>query len=338
MRMNRSSAPSRKSSFKGDLEGLLNLIRQWQLLATILFATTVYLLFSHVPVLEPVGDTVGPFLTGLMPYIIFSMLFTSFCKIRLPELRLHTWHFVIQAVRTTLSLLAVGLVFLIGDPAWKVVGVGIFICIVSPTAAASPVITEKLGGNLSSLTAFLVLGNLVTAILIPLLFPMVNPGADMPFLASAWMVLKKVSAVLLLPLVLAILTRLFLPRVADWFQRRKNLSFYLWCTNLSIITGVTWQNLLHSGVHGAILVALLFIPLPITLLLFSIGKGVGGFYGDRITAGQALGQKNTSVAIWLTLQFLDPVAAIAPGAYIIWQNIVNAVQLHWKEKYGYLKW
>mgnify|MGYP002622809161 CR=1 FL=1 len=317
---------------------ILVIVRQWQLLATILFATAVYLLFSHVPVLEPVGDRVGPFLTSLMPYIIFMMLYTSFCKIRLSELRLHTWHFIIQAIRASLSLLAVGLVFLIDDYTWKVVGIGIFICVVSPTAAASPVITEKLGGNLSSLTAFLVLGNLVTAVLIPLLFPMVNPGADMPFLQSAWMVLRKVSAVLLLPLMLAILTRLFLPRVADWFQHRKNLSFYLWCTNLSIITGVTWQNLLHSGVHGGVLIALLFIPLPVTLLLFTIGKAVGHHYGDSVTAGQALGQKNTSVAIWLTLQFLNPIAAIAPGAYIIWQNIVNAVQLHWKEKYGYLKW
>lgn len=36
--------------------------------------------------------------------------------------------------------------------------------------------------------------------------------------------------------------------------------------------------------------------------------------------------------------FLNPVAVIAPCAYVVWQNIINAVQLWYKNKYGYLKW
>ncbi|MEE3416467.1 MAG: transporter, partial [Prevotella sp.] len=61
-------------------------------------------------------------------------------------------------------------------------------------------------------------------------------------------------------------------------------------------------------------------------------------YGDNITAGQALGQKNTVVGIWLTITFLNPLAAIAAGGYLVWQNIINALQIRYKEKYGYLKW
>jgi len=51
-----------------------------------------------------------------------------------------------------------------------------------------------------------------------------------------------------------------------------------------------------------------------------------------------LGQKNTVVGIWLTLSFLNPYAAIAPCVYVIWQNLINAIQLYYKEKHGYLKW
>jgi BASS family bile acid:Na+ symporter len=69
-----------------------------------------------------------------------------------------------------------------------------------------------------------------------------------------------------------------------------------------------------------------------------LGKLVGAHYDDSISAGQALGQKNTVVGIWLTLTFLNPYAAIAPCAYVVWQNIINAVQLWAKEKYGTLKW
>ena len=54
--------------------------------------------------------------------------------------------------------------------------------------------------------------------------------------------------------------------------------------------------------------------------------------------GQALGQKNTVIGIWLMLSFLNPTAVIAPCAYVIWQNLINAVQLWYKGKYGYLKW
>ena len=48
--------------------------------------------------------------------------------------------------------------------------------------------------------------------------------------------------------------------------------------------------------------------------------------------------KNTVIGIWLTLTFLNPLAAVAPGAYVLWQNMVNALQLWYKQKYGRLKW
>jgi bile acid:Na+ symporter, BASS family len=73
-------------------------------------------------------------------------------------------------------------------------------------------------------------------------------------------------------------------------------------------------------------------------IVFAIGKAVGRHYDASISAGQALGQKNTIVGIWLTLTFLNPLAAVAPGAYVVWQNLVNGWQLWYKEKYGRLKW
>ena len=45
---------------------------------------------------------------------------------------------------------------------------------------------------------------------------------------------------------------------------------------------------------------------------------------------------HTILIIWGT--FLNPLAAVAPGAYVVWQNLVNGWQLWYKEKYGRLKW
>ena len=62
------------------------------------------------------------------------------------------------------------------------------------------------------------------------------------------------------------------------------------------------------------------------------------YVGDSVDGGQALGQKNTGVGIWLVMVYLNPVVAIAPCAYVVWQNTLNSWQLWCMEKYGRLKW
>ena len=62
-----------------------------------------------------------------------------------------------------------------------------------------------------------------------------------------------------------------------------------------------------------------------------MGKRIGSIYNDRISAGQALGQKNTVLAIWMAFTFLNPLTSVGPGSYVIWQNIINSYQL-WKKR------
>ena len=112
----------------------------------------------------------------------------------------------------------------------------------------------------------------------------------------------------------------------------------MWAFNLSVMMGLTLHNIICSAVSGSTMLLLVMLPLIVTLLLFGIGKSIGHCYGESISAGQALGQKNTMVGLWLTITFLNPTAAVAPCAYVIWQNMVNSWQLWYKEKYGKLKW
>lgn len=302
------------------------------------FGACVYTLFTAVSPLVPVGEAVGPYILDILPVVIFVMLYVTFCKIQTDDLRPRAWHFWLQGIRTALSALLVGVIALTDDAETKVILEGVFICVICPTASAAPVVTEKLGGSIASLTVYTIIANVVTALIIPLFFPMVEKGAGITFASSFVMILRRVVTVLLLPLCLALLTRRWLPRVADAVKRQKNLAFYMWCFNLSVMMGLTLHNIAASSVSGLTMVLLLVLPCGVTLLLFSIGKGVGRHYGDSISAGQALGQKNTMVGLWLTVTFLNPTAAVAPCAYVIWQNIVNAWQLWYKDKYGKLKW
>lgn len=301
--------------------------------------TVGYLIFANVPFLEPLGGTVGPYLIDMMPIVMFALLYVTFCKIEIKEMKPQGWHFILQLIRTSLALLMVVLIFEFGsNPNVKLVIEGAFICFICPTAAAVAVVTEKLGGSIGSLTTYTVIANIFTMVIIPSLFPMVEKGADVSFLYMSMMVFRNVTTVLVVPLFLALLSRKYMPKFVDKVKGVKDLGFYMWCFNLTILMGETVRNLLHATVSGWTLALLLIVPLFVCLIQFAIGKAVGSHYNARISAGQALGQKNTVVGIWLTLTFLNPLAAVAPGAYVVWQNLVNGWQLWYKEKYGKLRW
>lgn len=316
--------------------GVISFAKRFALPVSIAVGTAGYLLFSRIEPLIPIGDVAGPLLQASLPTLLFILLFVTFCKVELREMMPRKWHFILQAIRIGMASLMVWLITLADDPSTKIVLEGVFICIICPTAAAAPVVAERLGGSISSLTIYTIMANIITAVAVPLMFPLVEQDADMDFLESMLMVLGRVTAVLVVPLVLALVCRRVVPRLTDYIRARKNLGFYLWNVNLAIVTGVTWRGILAAEVSGGVLCLLLLLPLLVTLLQFAIGKAVGRPYGDSITAGQALGQKNTVVGIWLTITFLNPLAAVAPGAYVLWQNMVNAWQLWYHDKHGRL--
>ena len=318
---------------------VFSFFRKFALPCSLVLGALGYLIFANVPFLQPLGDAVGPRLVELMPVVLFALLYVTFCKIEIKEMKPKAWHFVLQLIRTSLALLMVIAICLFAkNYEAKVILEGAFICFICPTAAAVAVVTEKLGGSIGSLTTYTVIANIFTMIIIPSLFPMVEKGADVSFLYMSMMVFRNVTTVLVVPLLLALLSRKFLPRFVDKVKSVKDLGFYMWCFNLTILMGETLRNFLHATVSGWILALLLFVPLLVCLIQFAIGKAVGRHWDASISGGQALGQKNTIVGIWLTLTFLNPLAAVAPGAYVVWQNLVNGWQLWYKEKYGHLKW
>ena len=318
---------------------VFSFFRKFALPCSLVLGALGYLIFANVPFLQPLGDAVGPRLVELMPVVLFALLYVTSCKIEIKEMKPKAWHFVLQFIRTSLALLMVIAICLFGkNYEAKVILEGAFICFICPTAAAVAVVTEKLGGSIGSLTTYTVIANIFTMIIIPSLFPMVEKGADVSFLYMSMMVFRNVTTVLVVPLLLALLSRKFLPRFVDKVKSVKDLGFYMWCFNLTILMGETLRNFLHATVSGWILALLLIVPLAVCLVQFAIGKAVGRHWDASISAGQALGQKNTIVGIWLTLTFLNPLAAVAPGAYVVWQNLVNGWQLWYKEKYGKLKW
>ena len=317
-----------------------------------------------------------------LPWLIFFMLFFTFCKVNPLDLRLHRWHWAVLVTQLVLSFLTYTLVlYFTGNP---ILAQGLLMCFIMPTATAAPIIAGKMGGSIQNLTTFTLLSNFATAIIVPATFPLINPAADMTFLPAFLLILSRVAPLLLGPFFSAWLLRIGY----NYYYRRQYLSakrsysasgptaqrsvspqggpkefalptslaqipFYLWVASIVVLTAVvTETTITNYQLQISNILILLVSSFFICLIQFALGKLIGYLmpapskgtdYQDvlinpaaapttmaevsSITAGQAFGQKNTSLGVWMAQTYLSPLAALGAAAYIIWQNIFNSVQL-----------
>ena len=110
------------------------------------------------------------------------------------------------------------------------------------------------------------------------------------------------------------------------------LSFYLWAVALTLAIAVTVKSIVHSEVSWEYQFGLAVVSLVCCALQFWLGRKIGRHYNDAVSAGQALGQKNTVLAIWMGYTFFTPVTAVAAGFYSVWHNVVNSWQLYQQRK------
>ena len=169
------------------------------------------------------------------------------------------------------------------------------------------------------------------------MFPLVEPHADITFMAAFLKILSKVFPLLLCPFVLAMLFRYFLPKLHRFLLGFRDLAFYLWGVALAIVTAQTVKSLVESNAPVGVEVLIALAGLATCAVQFYLGKRIGTRYSDRISAGQALGQKNTVLAIWMAYTYLDPLSSVGSGSYVLWQNLFNSYQL-WKKRRDEIKY
>ena len=311
---------------------MLKFIKNWTLPIAMLIGTLAYLVFAKWTFLAPLKPVVNGFVSFITPWLIFAQLLLTFCKIDVKELkpkRWHVWLLMIQLLSCALTA-SVLLLLPMGELSkgfWE----GMMVCLICPTATAAAVITGKLGGNAATLTTYTLLSNLLGAVVVPLVFPLVEPHEGLTFWSAFFKILSKVFPLLLAPFFVALFLKHYVRNVHRWLMEHSGMAFYIWAFALALVMGQTARSLINSDI-SAWLVALggLFT----CAVQFLLGKRIGSAYHDRISAGQALGQKNTVLAIWMASTYLHPLATIAPGSYVLWQNIVNSYQLWKKNRKG----
>lgn len=311
---------------------IIRFIKNWTLPIAMAMGVILYFVYVNIPFLEPTKPFVEHAVAVLQPLLIFLMLFLTFCKVDVSELKPCRWHAVLLLIQSLSFILLAGILYIFPDIHSRILIEGAMLCLICPTATAAAVVTGKLGGSAAHLTSYTILINLVTAFLVPLVVPVIHPQEGVGFLSSFLMILGKVFPLLLCPFILAVLLRYLSPKLHAFIGKYHGLSFYLWAVALTLAIAVTVKSIVHSDVSIWYQVGLAFISCIACFLQFYIGKRVGRKYDDTISAGQALGQKNTVLAIWMGYTFFTPVTAVAAGFYSVWHNVFNSYQLYLKRK------
>ena len=310
-------------------KSLIRFLKDWTLPVSMGTGASAYLLFAFTPQLDAAGTAMAPFFAAILPLFMFLVLFVTFCKVDFRKLRPVMWHWWVGVFQVLFIGVLMALILgfhMTGDS--MVLMEALLMCVISPCATAAAVVTQKLGGSLEQMTTYTFLSNFLTALLVPVCFPLIEKGADITFWAAFMKILHEVFLVLIVPMLLAYIVKHHLHRLHRKIISIRDLSYYLWACSLMIVTGTTVKNIVHAEATVWLLTAIAFLGLIICIVQFAVGRFIGHYFDHTQEAGQALGQKNTAFAIWLSTAYLNPLSSVGPGCYILWQNIVNSVEIY----------
>ncbi len=263
----------------------------------------------------------------LIRYIIIVLMFFSMLQMRFHRNAIRKEHWKIFAANLLIGLGGWGLFRLAGQPE---LAAAAFFTGITPTAASAPVIAGMLRLRVDFVVGSFLLTNIGMALLFPLLIPLVS-GNSAPALFGE--VVGSLAVIIGIPLLLALPVRRWYPRYRELPKRFQTHSYVLWIAMLFLIIANA-SNFLRKNsenLSGSTLFQIALLSLVLAVIGFSFGRLLGGRRYFR-EAGQSLGQKNTSVTVYLALAYASPLAALGPTFYILWHNSWNAWQLHRRDQ------
>ena len=310
------------------------IIQDWMLPGAIVLGVSLYLIYRVMPVLHPAGHMLHGAISEGQRVVIAVLLFLQFVKISPHDFRFQRWHVPALAFQILCFLGLAAVARFSADGEIRILVECAMLCIICPTASAAGVITEKLGGSLAGAVTYVTMANVAATLLIPLVIPMVKPSANLGFWAYVGHIALRVFPLLLLPGLLAWIIRYTMPRLQRKLMRLSRYAFYVWGVGLTLAMILSTHALVLSRLSAGAIACVVLVSLGCCALQFLTGRHIKGDRSVKITAGQALGQKNTGFLIWLGYNYMTPVTSVAGGLYAIWQNLFNSWQLYRKNHSG----
>ena len=239
------------------------------------------------------------YVTFLSPYLIFAMLFITYCRLSPKQIRPGVFDWQLLLIQIGISAVVYASLCFIDHT----VAEGVFICVFVPTATAAPVITAMLGGRLKTVVTYSLVSNLFVAATGPIVLALIGDHKDYTFGYSFIFILSKVAPLLLLPLISAFAIQYAWPKMHERISSHQQLSFYIWAVSLFIVVGGCVSFAINNWTPEETwtILALTFGAGVVCIIQFYIGRKFGKRYGDPVSGGQSLMQKNTVLAVWLAM-------------------------------------
>ena len=310
----------------------MGFLRSWMLPVSMTIGAVSYLTLARMDMLVPYRDSILKGVSIVQPTLLFLMLLLTFCRIRPSDLRLRRWHFTMLLFQGFGSAMIAAILSVMPPSPWHTIGQGAVLCIICPTATAAVVVTRRLGGDMASVTTYTILINFLAALLLPALLPWMHDGGGNGFVSDLLHIASHTFPILVMPMVVTMLLRLWVPRLVDTLANLHDLPFYLWAVSLSLAIAVTTRSIVHSHQALSFTLGIALVSMLACAIQFALGHRLGQHEQDTISATQACGQKNTVFIIWVGYTFLSPITSLAGGFYSIWHNVYNSYQLYRQAK------
>lgn len=254
-------------------------------------------------------------------YLVIWMLFLVLLKAQIAFKSFRWTHLKLVVANVAIGLGSYAVLIAVGH---RELALAAFFTGITPTATAAPVVMKMLDDNVEfTLTAFLAT-NLAIPILFPVLLPMVLPGpAEGTFVEA----LKSVGYVIGIPVAAAVAVRLLFRNAGKFSDFFGKWSFYIWIFAIFLIVANASKFVRdQKRIPMDILLYIGLVSLVICIINFVLGYYLGG-KKYAVAASQSLGQKNTTLTIYLALQNADPLTALGPTFYVLWHNSYNSYSL-----------
>ena len=271
----------------------------------------------------------------IVRWLLTVMVLLSCLQIELRELRPRAQHWRILGLNLLMGVVP----YLLLCRLWpdnRDLALAAFFVGITPTATAAPVVVAFLHGRIGfALTGFTIDNVFVSLSLLGLL-PWVTGNFNLEFAGRVGMALLQV---VVLPFAVAAVCRRLWPGVRELPKkpRAKTFTFLLWSFMLFVLAAIARQYFLDHPEMPVGNVAFIGV---VSLLLCAVNFWLGrrcAPYKYRRESSQLLGQKNTSLSMYLALSFAGPLIAMGPIFYVLWHNSWNAWQMYCYDRRQFLR-
>lgn len=264
------------------------------------------------------------FFAPTLPFLVGIMMFLTFVTKIPPQTHGYTFKIEVRAFFASLLLVALlyGIVHVFNLP--REVLLGGAIIALCPPANAAPAMAKMLGGSASLALKIFLSGNLVACFSIPIVFGWLT-GMDASLSEISIRIFNTIQPIISIPLAFALGLRAFYPELADKAAKFQKYTMMVWTISVFFILSKASYDIREMGFeelwNSGKLPMMAIVSLVLCILQFWLGwvceKG-----RRPIEGSQSMGQKNTTLVIWVASLYAGPVVALAPTCYVVWQNLV----------------